>query len=41
MVVGKLALKVLSKPEKRVQFGDTVDSILHDSADSHAQAWLI
>ncbi|MFI0396645.1 MlaA family lipoprotein [Paracoccus jiaweipingae] len=38
---GKLALKVLSKAGKRARFGDTVDSILHDSADSYAQARLM
>lgn len=38
---GKLALKLLSKAGKRAQFGDTVDSVLHNSADGYAQARLL
>ncbi|WP_435311745.1 MlaA family lipoprotein [Primorskyibacter sedentarius] len=35
------AAKLVSRAAKRRQYGDTVDSVLHDSADSYAQTRLI
>jgi phospholipid-binding lipoprotein MlaA len=35
------AAKVLDKVGERGKFGDTIDSILYDSADSYAQLRLI
>lgn len=37
----KLAARVASKAGDRTQFGSTVDSVLHDSADSYAQTRLL
>lgn len=36
-----LGAKVVSKAGERARFGDSVDSILHESADSYAQTRLI
>jgi len=36
-----LATRAVSKVASRARFGDTVDSVLHDSADSYAQTRLI
>lgn len=38
---GVTAIKVLSKAGDRAALGDTVDSVLHESADSYAQLRLI
>lgn len=35
------AARVVSKAGERAQFGSTVDSVLHDSADSYAQTRLL
>lgn len=35
------AVRILSKAGDRARFGDTVDSVLHESADSYAQARLL
>lgn len=37
----KLALRVVDKLGERAEYGDTVDSVLYDSADSYAQVRLI
>ena len=37
----KLAARVASKAGDRAQFGSTVDSVLHESADSYAQTRLL
>lgn len=39
--MGATIIKLGSKAGDRVRFGDTVDSILHDSADSYVQARLL
>ncbi len=36
-----LAARLLSKAGDRAQFGSTVDSVLHESADSYAQTRLL
>lgn len=36
-----LAARVLSKAGERAQFGSTLDSVLHESADSYAQTRLL
>lgn len=36
-----LGARVVSKAGERARFGDSVDSILHESADSYAQTRLI
>ena len=33
--------RIVSKAGERARFGSTVDSVLHDSADSYAQARLL
>ena len=35
------AARVVSKAGERAQFGSTVDSVLHESADSYAQTRLL
>lgn len=38
---GTFALRVMSKAGERARFGDTVDSVLYESADSYSQLRLI
>ncbi|WP_232962176.1 MlaA family lipoprotein [Paracoccus tegillarcae] len=38
---GATAIRLISKAGERSRFGDTVDSVLYESADSYAQARLI
>lgn len=39
--IAKTAARIVSKAGDRTQFGSTVDSVLHDSADSYAQTRLL
>ncbi|WP_255470995.1 VacJ family lipoprotein [Paracoccus sp. M683] len=38
---GATAIRVISKAGERARFGDTVDSVLHESADSYTQLRLL
>ncbi|AXC48803.1 VacJ family lipoprotein [Paracoccus suum] len=39
--VAARAVKIVAKVGKRAKYGDTVDSVLHDSADSYTQTKLL